>query len=392
MNKIVQIMAVALSILPLQQVWSLETHGYVRLGAGATEQGNNQECFQLQGAETKYRLGNECEQYGELFLKQNVLEFADQSKLSVNAMGQFINAYGHSLKFSGENGSTRLSQAYLNWENISFLNGANVWAGRRYYNRHDIHISDLFYWNQSGTGFGLDNYKIGDIALSYVFSRKDNINQKFYVNRHDITAKGIKWNDQNEIQIGLSYVDVDHAGMAYTFQNITSGIANGRNTFTIQYGSAAGVGLGYTGDTALDQDSKKFRVVDYLDWESDSKLFNGQVQVLYQKSDLKDQAKEEWYSAGTRVAYVINDQFKISTEVGYDQIHSNGENRRLSKFTIAPTYAFNGTDFYDRPELRVYYTYATWNDNEKALRDLNSNEFINQNYGSNFGIQLEHFW
>lgn len=392
MNKIVQAMAMTMALLPLQHVWSLETHGYVRLGAGATEQGNNQQCFQLNGAESKYRLGNECEQYGELFLKQNLVEFSDQSKLSINGMGQFVNAYGHALKFSDQYGSTRLSQGYLNWENISFLNGANLWAGRRYYNRHDIHISDLFYWNQSATGFGLDSYKVGEYSLSYVFSRKDNINQDDYINRHDLTVKDVKWNDSNELQFGLSFVDGDHAGLAYTLQNISQGVANGQNTFALQYGTAAGVGLGFTGDPTLDQDSKKWRVVDYLDWESDSKVFNGQLELLYQKTELKDQDQQEWFSAGSRVAYVINDQFKISTEVGYDQIHTAGENRRLSKFTIAPTYAFKGTGFYDRPELRLYYTYANWNDNEKELRDLNSNEFINQNHGSNFGIQLEHFW
>ena len=128
-----------------------------------------------------------------------MLEFSDQSKLSLNAMGQLMNEYGHTLKFSDEYGSTRLSQAYVNWENISFLNGANMWMGRRYYNRHDIHISDLFYWNQSVTGFGLGGFNFEPFLLSYVFSRKDNVNQEAYVNRHNLTLKDIQLNKRNEL-------------------------------------------------------------------------------------------------------------------------------------------------------------------------------------------------
>ncbi|WP_338560517.1 maltoporin [Acinetobacter sp. KS-LM10] len=392
MKKIVSLMAAMIVFIPLQSVWSLESHGYIRLGTGNSESGSSQQCFQLTGAESKYRLGNECEQYAELFLSQKVFEFSDQSKLSLNAMGQFMNEYSHTLKFSDEYGSTRLSQAYVNWENISFLNGANMWVGRRYYNRHDIHISDLFYWNQSATGFGLDGFNLEPFSLSYVFSRKDNVNQEPYVNRHDLTFKGIQLNKLNELQLGVSYVDAEHTGIAYTIENITQGIGNGKNTLTLQYGTGAGIGLGYTGDPELDRESKKWRILDYIDWETNSKLFNGQLQVLYQQTQLKDQDKVNWFSAGSRTAYVLNDHFKLSTEIGFDQIRSKGENRQLSKLTIAPTYAPKGTRFYDRPELRVYYTYAYWNDQEKVIRDLSNNEFINQNQGSNFGLQLEYFW
>ncbi|MFX4369976.1 carbohydrate porin, partial [Acinetobacter baumannii] len=90
----------------------------------------------------------------ELFAKQNLLKLNDNSEISINGMLQFYNQYGQSLSFSGDDGYTRLNQIYLDWKNISYLNGANLWLGRRFYNRNDIHMSDLFYWNQSGTGFG----------------------------------------------------------------------------------------------------------------------------------------------------------------------------------------------------------------------------------------------
>jgi len=43
-------------------------HGYMRSGIGATSGGGDQACFQANGADTKYRLGNECETYMEIVL------------------------------------------------------------------------------------------------------------------------------------------------------------------------------------------------------------------------------------------------------------------------------------------------------------------------------------
>ena len=86
----------------------------------------------------------------------------------------------------------------------------------------------------------------------------------------------------------MSYVDAEHTGIAYTIENITQGIGNGKNTFALQYGTGAGTGLGYTGDPQLDHESKKWRMLDYIDWERNSKLFHGQLQILYQHIHLKD--------------------------------------------------------------------------------------------------------
>ena len=381
-----------IAVLSTQTLLAVELHGYVRLGAGSIENGQGQECFKLSEAPAKYRLGNECDQYGELFGSQKVMEFSDHSKLSINAMAQFSNDYNKSLKFSGENGFTRLSQAYLNWENVPMLHGGNLWVGRRYYNRHDIHMSDFFYWNQSANGFGIDQFKVGNLDLSYVFSRKDSVFQEIYINRHDFTVSKIPMSQSNQLQFGISYIDADKKGWSFSLENVSSNVFNGKNTFAVQYGIGAGTGLSYTGNTLFGDNSKNFRVLDYVDWESNNKIFNGQFQVIYQITDLEQQDKLKWFSVGSRTAYVINDVFKISSEIGYDQINKSDETRRLTKLTIAPTLSLQGTGFYDRPELRVYYTYAYWNDTEKSIRDLVENNYTGTNHGSNFGIQLEYFW
>ncbi|MDC4705002.1 carbohydrate porin [Acinetobacter baumannii] len=393
MNKPIWIMGATTLILS-NAVSALDINGYFRTGIGSSDNGQTQECFQLTGAPSKYRLGNECEQYGELTAKQNLISLKDNSTISINGMLQLYNQYGKSLSFSGEDGFTRLNQIYLNWENISYLNGANIWAGRRYYNRNDINMSDFYYWNQSATGFGIDDYKINGLSLSYAFSRKDNVFQEKYINRHDVTVKDIDINKNNKLNVGVSIVDTEHTGWDFTVQNVTTNVFNGKNTFVVQYGEGSGTGLSYTGSPDADRDDSSFRVIDVIDWASENKKFNGQTELLYQKNNFKYQEDTEWYSVGSRLAYVVQDHFKISTEVGYDQIKGGDQNRNLTKLTIAPTWSLKGTGFYDRPELRFYYTYAFWNSDEQKLRDsLNTDSaFYQLSHGSNFGVQLEHWW
>jgi len=383
-----------LTLISSQASMALETHGYLRTGIGSSDNGNTQECFQLTGTPSKYRLGNECEQYGEIFAKQKLITLSDQSKISINGMLQAYNPYGQSLTFNNDNGFTRLNQAYLEWENISFLNGGNIWAGRRYYNRNDSHMTDFYYWNQSGTGFGIDKYKFKDFSLSYVFSRKDNVFQKEYANRHDLTIGDIKITPSNTLNVGLSVIDAEQNGWALTLQDTTAHILNGKNTFILQYGEGPGTGLSYTGKTDLDKSNNAFRVMDILDWESDNQLFNGQAQLVYQKNKFDHQDDVDWLSVGSRASYKFHDHFKISAEVGYDEIKEGNETRNLTKITFAPTWSFNGTKYYDRPELRVYYTYALWNDAEQKTRDVLNpyGEFVHQSNGSNFGVQLEYWW
>lgn len=117
----------------------------MRSGIGASMQGGGQSCFQLLGAESRYRLGNECEQYAELELRQDVLSMDDGSVLSVGGMASFFNEYDRSFEFQGENGAVRMPQLYGTWANLPSLNGGSLWAGRRYYKRNDINISDFYY-------------------------------------------------------------------------------------------------------------------------------------------------------------------------------------------------------------------------------------------------------
>ena len=135
-------LAVAGLCLALPQTsQALEFGGYLRSGIGNATKGGSQSCFQLPGAQTKYRLGNECEQYGELELRQDLYTLDDGSVFQRHdGMVSLYNRYNHSLTFNEDNGSVRLPQPCTVVEHAR-AQWRSLWAGRRYYKRNDIHIS-----------------------------------------------------------------------------------------------------------------------------------------------------------------------------------------------------------------------------------------------------------
>ncbi|MGV6475844.1 carbohydrate porin [Azotobacter vinelandii] len=392
-------------LLPLSAL-AVDFSGYYRIGAGGSSEGNTQACFQLPGAPSKYRLGNECEQYIEFFWNQQLARLGDGSTLEINLGTAHYAPYGSSPKFHDSNepegGWSRFSQWFVEWKGASPLNGGNFWAGRLYYKRKDIHMTDFYYWNQSATGFGFDEVPIGDLRYSYVFSRKDNYWQKDYINRHDVNVNGFKTNPGGELQLGVSYLQRPdsrdaHSGWAVSAEHRQKGFLGGKaNVFVLQYGEGPGTGLGYTGDVGLDKENKSWRLVEHFDWQV-TERFGGQFQAIYQKDVRPDGDNMRWLSLGVRPVYAFTEHFKVSAEIGHDQIKATDGTRKLTKFTVAPTWSLAGPGYWARPELRVYCTYAIWNEAAQRAADPGSTlsetgAFGADRHGGNFGVQVEHWW
>jgi len=398
-------LAVSLASLAMPfTVQALDFNGYVRSGIGESSGSDSQSCFQLSGAPSKFRLGNECEQYAELGLRQDLFTLDDGSVLSVEGMAALYNEYDHTPKFTGDHGWARLVQAYAEWSKVPALNNGSFWAGRRYYKRNDIHISDFYYWNQSATGAGIEDVEIGGLKYSYAFSRKDNVFQENYINRHDFNVGGFDSNPGGELEFGVSYIDEPdredaHSGWSVTAQHKQIGFLGGSNTFTVQYGEGPGTGLGYTGDVTLGSSDTSWRVVEYFDWQVTPR-FGGQFQAVYQKDKREDGGDQDWISVGVRPVYALTEQFKLVAELGHDQIDAPEGTRKLTKFTVAPTWSPAGPEFWARPEFRLYYTYAQWNDAAQQAANLmaagsalsDTGAFDNAQHGSNFGVQVEYWW
>ena len=294
-------------------------------------------------------------------------------------------------------------QAYAEWSKVPALYNGSLWAGRRFYKRNDIHISDFYYWNQSATGAGVEDMEIGGLKYSYAFSRKDSVFQKDYVTRHDFNVGGFDSNPGGELEFGLSYLDKPsrddaNSGWAVTVQHVQSDFLGGKNTLALQYGEGPGTGLGYTGDVTLDNSAKSWRVVEYFDWQLTPR-FGGQFQVVYQKDKRDDGGDQDWWSVGARPVYAFSEQFARRRgrsrpdrchrrHAQAEQIHHRADLVSRRSWLLA------------RPEFRLYYTYASWNDAAQRAANVmaegsalsDTGAFGNARHGSNFGVQVEHWW
>lgn len=153
--------AVAAGILSAQ-AGAVDFKGYARSGIGWTGSGGEQQCFQATGAQSKYRLGNECETYAELKLGQEVWKEGDKSfYFDTNV------AYSVSQQNDWESTSPAFREANVQGKNlIEWLPGSTIWAGKRFYQRHDVHMIDFYYWDISGPGAGIENIDLGFGKLS----------------------------------------------------------------------------------------------------------------------------------------------------------------------------------------------------------------------------------
>ncbi|TCK09338.1 maltoporin [Marinobacterium mangrovicola] len=394
------------AIFSTTQVNALEmVDNYLRTGFGTSDWTGSQSCYQLSGSGAKYRLGNECEQYIELGFKQDFGTFNDGSTVGFYTMPAALNPFNQKVTFKTDDGGyAKFLQAYAYWNDISALNGGNIWVGNRYYKRKFSYLSDFFYWNQSAIGFGLDSIPIGGLKYSYVFSRRDNIFQKDYVTRHDFNIAGFDTNKGGELEVGLNYLakpsndDNAHSGWSVSLQHVQSGIfdQNISNTFAVQYGVGPGTALGYTGDMSLDNTAKSWRMVDHFLWTHSPK-FQTAFQFVYQNDSGRGQADQKWISLGFRPVYAVTETFKLSFEAGLDYVDTDPEDKYLGKFTLAPTWSPGGPGFWTRPEVKLYYTYATWNE---AARDAaepgsglsSTGPAEGDTHSTTVGLQVEYSW
>ena len=180
----------------------------------------------------------------------------------------------------------------------------------------------------------------------------------------------------------------------------------GDNHLAVQYGRGGGTGFGtlarfYYPDFSINHDlsEARFRVVDVatiqpLEW------LGAQAAFVYQRDDNflgNAGLNTTWISTGGRLAVALSKHLKVLGEAGYDQItKSNGSPLQfLAKATGALAISAD-RKFYARPELRLFYTLARWNEAARTV-GVDSGRIYTNVYpqflsGSIFGMQVETWW
>ena len=132
-------------------------NGYFRAGPGAGYGNHDRTCFQAPGADWKYRLGNECDYYGEFGLNYGMGK-DDGPNFQLHWMpNYYTGGVSDAASLGGGPAQTvKTEQAYVEARGMDFMPNTTFWAGTRFYGRRDVHIVDTFFVNMSGTGGGAD--------------------------------------------------------------------------------------------------------------------------------------------------------------------------------------------------------------------------------------------
>ncbi len=401
---------------------ALEFNGYLRGGPGWNSDGGTQACFQLPGSYFKARLGNECDRYGEFaFSQTGKTDAAEWSAV-------FMPAYYQPLNGSTSNNILFVQQAYVALK-IPALNGAEIWAGSRYFQRHDVHSIDWFYFNlmQGNLTVGVDDIKLGFAKAGVNLISIDALNINGPGTRGSVEGAymvpdfrlydiGLYPNGFLEVAVDLAMaydhstagvpatgLDRQKTSVLATIEHRQEKFLGGTNKLTFQYGTgsmakATGDGPGnqtLQGGTSAD---KQWRVIEHFVFQPTPQI-TGALVLVYQ--DISGDANSAIGNQGSKImtaelrpAFQLAPWFKLAADLFYQSIDykdAGPSNADLMKFTLAPTFMVS-PGYYGRPEIRLYWTYGSWNDGAVASGTMAQGAFGTSKSGSSFGAQAEIWW
>lgn len=326
------------------------------------------------------RLGNEDDTYLEAELvKTWRMDNGSWSKFHV------MFASGSSSYNDWDGGSSPVvRQVFAEMGNLPSFTGAfkdsTIWAGKRFYNRRDIHITDNYYTDFSGTGAGIENIKVGAGALTLAVIGRDY--ETVYGDSNDIVGLLTKYNVGNfefdlaatKAQDAAEYTEVAaDTGVQFGAQyNIPGyyGLTNGFAKVFLMAGSGlnSGNGLGRINPwNAIHEDgvSYKFGTWGLANLNNKWDLFTtltGQIDNDVYEKGLDGRE----FSFAMRPVYKVNENFELQFEVGlgYQEEKFEGikEEEVSYKLTFAPTFKLDSNQFWARPEIRTYVSYLGYRD------------------------------
>jgi maltoporin len=398
--------AAAASLLSASSAQAVDWGGYFRTGPGAAKKDDARACYGLSGAGMKYRLGNECDFYGEFLLSQGFKSDGVEYKAAL-----MTNLYNGDSSDTGT-ASVGINQMYVEGKGYDIAPDVNFWIGKRFYGRADVHITDTFFINLSGVGAGADSIAVAGGKLGVAFFRNDsggviqgtpgpaNATDQRPGSRINLDLSELAVNPGGKLRFVGTYVKGDFTGGKNGFglsaqhnQDNAFGLG-GTNILWVQFAQgSAGLDGGF-GTLNATSATKSFRVVESPGWQVGN--FGGQGQLMFQQDKVEDFAgqttKINSVSVGGRGSYALTKNFKLVAEAAYVQKKPDGsDTQKLAKFTFAPTLS-TGPGFWNRPELRLYVTTAKWNAAANAAENGGAgvtNRANGDTKGTSYGAQAE---
>jgi maltoporin len=426
----------------LEQVFQdfVELHGYFRAGYGRDDKGGPQVVFQAPGALSKYRLGNEAENYGEIMFAKNFYVpnlFSMQPDVRpdgaptgpiarVETMISIFNPYQDLLSSSGT--SFGFPEVFASIGHVVAAQPSmKFWGGSRYYRRQDIHISDFFFYNMSGTGGGIEDFELpfGKMAFAWIGAASSsgfsdlpqpdpNNKAGFSKVNYDLRMYDVPL-PLGKGEFGAVYARSDSGldssgrsapnseGASITFLHTREQFIgpDGANKFSLQFGTgpAKTFTSGFETLTLTNglfirpdaNNSWRFRATEHFVADVNEQFSIGPA-LVYQITDYTDHGGlVQWASAGVRPIYCFNKYLSLALEGGVDWVKNENQDTSdyLWKVTLAPQVSL-GNRFFSRPSIRAFITYAHWGDDFRG--QVGGNDYLTENEGLTYGVQMEAWW
>ncbi|WP_406038637.1 carbohydrate porin [Succinimonas sp.] len=443
---------------------AVDFHGYFRAGAQASFSGGDVYCAGNGKVGHKVgRLGDECDTYAELSFSQDVYNKAN-NKFDIHTLimfgtkeqqdpmvdrqgGTFQNigfGDGDAVTTDGDginhNSGQRSSIREL-WSGYTTAEGYTIWAGRRYYQRKDIHILDFYYLNNSGTGAGIENIDVGAGNLAFAVIKGQNSGFEHYNdlgetwrNLYKIDARwnaiplggfgtldasviyALPWISkyQKHTYAGNTRATRANSGALITLDHaytLVTDPVNVMNHFIFQYGTNGFGNVGYFDNHVGEYYSpmvgtQGVRLIDWGTLDAGNfglgySLFWSHFDDDYISTDTWVYPRSGWeYGIVLRPEYKWTEYTRTTLEVGYSQEKSVNNDHHgwgwqkytqkdpdLYKVTLAQQFT-PGKGFWARPAIRFYASY------------IGGDQFCKQkaqpthkhNYQWTFGSQVEAWW
>jgi len=390
-----------------------EFHGYARSGFGLNGMGGQQVGFQAPGAGAKYRLGNEAETYAEMVFVNNWLNPERDTSKAWFKTEVLVMATTNNLSSFDSSSSFKFREAFAQAGNIlpGYFRDTRFWGGQRYYQRKDIHINDFFYQDMSGYGGGVEEVRLprGKAAFAYIGSAlpttlvtignvpKSNIDVRWY----DVSVpggKGTLWYNFANSKIGhLSSTGQAYpaaTGRNFGVEHKREEFFGGYHSFSIQSGSGAAANLTATlqPPTLYWQNARTVLIADHALLQP-NQWFSVMPAVVAKWSKPGDPGVgySRWLSFGVRPIYHATRHISFALEPGFDYVKDPlGQYEGwLRKITFSPMIT-PGRDFFSRPSLRAFFTYASWSDGLRGY--VAPTVYGTRTSGLSAGLQFESWW
>jgi maltoporin len=374
----------AFALFAANAAHAVDWTGYMRGGPAATSvSGESRQCYGLNSPGLKYRLGNECDFYGEFQLAQAMK--ADGVDFNAVLMTNYYSPQTES------NANYGIEQAYVEMKGVDIAPQALFWMGKRR-DRDDVHIVDTFFTNMSGVGAGVENIDAGFGKFGFSGYKTDTNGGANGIARLHAQLYDIPVNPDGKLRLVATFSKADSQGgqkgkdgFGLTAEHVQDKFFGGGNHIWVQYAQGStNINQGF-GNALADTNTKTWRVVESPSWQIGS--FGGQAIALYQHDEEAGGVKWNSYTLGGRGSFGITKNLKFLTEIGFSGRKPNGGSQEnLTKVTIGPALS-TGPDFWKRPELRLYVTYADFN--KAAAQDLANGLPQNKTNAVSYGAQVE---